>query len=171
MTQAGEVAQALCALHEEVDARVARIRAAQPDWLCAKGCAACCRSLADVPQLTPGEWDLLREGLSQLPADTLQRVRARAAALPAAGPLVCPMLDEATNACPVYLHRPVACRSYGFYVRRAHGLYCGDIEAQVAAGRLAEVVWGNHEVVERELAALGAAKPLTAWLAGWSGPA
>lgn len=162
---------ALHALHEDIDERVARIRAVRPDWSCAKGCAACCRSLADVPQLTQPEWDTLREGLSLLSDDTLRSVRARVAALPAGGPLVCPMLDEVTNACPVYRHRPVACRTYGFYVQRALGLYCGEIETQVAQGQLSEVVWGNHDAIERRLAGFGAARPLTEWFAGWCHPA
>ncbi len=44
-----------------------------------------------------------------------------------------------------YAQRPVACRTYGFYVQRELGLYCGDIEARVAGGELADVVWGNHD--------------------------
>ena len=57
------------------------------------------------------------------------------------------MLDRATGACR-FAHRPVACRTYG-YVQREKGMYCGDIEARVADGSLADVVWGNHDAVDR----------------------
>ena len=77
------------------------------------------------------------------------------------------MLDQANNACPVYLQRPVACRSYGFYVQRDLGLYCGDIEKQVGAGALADVVWGNHDAVDQALARFGEPRPLTDWFADW----
>ena len=39
-------------------------------------------------------------------------------------PAVCPMLDETASACRVYEYRPVACRTYGFYVQHDLGLYC-----------------------------------------------
>ena len=78
-------------------------------------------------------------------------------------PLVCSMLDEMEGACPVYAQRPVACRTYGFYVQRALGLYCGDIEARVAGGELGDVVWGNHDAVDKALGALGEVRALTEW--------
>ena len=146
---------ALIQLHDDIDQWVGTIRAGQPDWLCAKGCDTCCRRLASVPSLTAAEWTLLRDGLAALAAAAVR-------------PVVCPMLDEASGACPVYLSRPVACRTYGFYVERDKGLYCRDIEAQEAAGELAGVVWGNHEAVDRRLAALGEARPLTDWFADWA---
>ncbi|MBL8432147.1 MAG: hypothetical protein JNK80_07105, partial [Dechloromonas sp.] len=51
--------------------------------------------------------------------------------------------------------------------QRDRGLHCGDIEAQVAAGALADVVWGNHDAIDRQLASLGGARPLTEWFARW----
>ena len=51
------------------------------------------------------------------------------------------MLDRADGACLVYAQRPVACRTFGFYVQRDLGLYCKDIESRVADGALTEVVW------------------------------
>jgi Fe-S-cluster containining protein len=77
------------------------------------------------------------------------------------------MLDETSGACPVYAHRPVACRSYGFYVDGGLGLYCHDIEALVVDGKMDDVVWGNHEVIERRLAALEPSRPLTEWFVAW----
>lgn len=156
---------ALFQLHAAIDARVQSIREDRPDWLCAKGCDGCCRRLAEVPQLTAAEWDLLREGLAALPAEQLREIRDRVAAVAGqqSRPVVCPLLDQSTGACPVYAQRPVACRTYGFYVQCALGLYCAEIESQVAEGALADVVWGNHDAIDRRLAGLGESRALTDW--------
>ena len=159
----------LSLLHADIDARVHAIRVDRPDWLCGKGCDNCCRRLAEVPQLTASEWDLLRQGLLTLAPLRLAEISQQVAALAgqSSRPIVCPLLDQATNACPVYGQRPVACRSYGFYVQRDLGLYCGDIEARVADGQLADVVWGNHDAIDHRLASLGESRPLTEWFERW----
>lgn len=159
----------LIQLHADIDARVEHIRDAVPDWLCAKGCGSCCRRLADVPQLTAAEWALLQEGLAMLAPGQIEEIRRAMAALgdKPARPVTCPLLDQASNACPVYAQRPVACRTYGFYVQRGLGLHCREIEAQLADGRLAAVVWGNHDAIEQRLARLGESRALTAWFASW----
>ena len=152
-------------LHADIDARVVAIRESHPDWQCARGCATCCRQLADVPRLTAAEWALLKQGLMALPPDHLAAIRRKVAELARSPsrPIVCPMLDETDGACPVYAQRPIACRTYGFYVQRALGLYCGDIESRVTGGELGEVVWGNHDAVDQALGALGEARALTEW--------
>lgn len=157
----------LFALHEDIDARAQHIREGHPDWLCSKGCDACCRRLADIPRLTQAEWELLKSGLAQLPAAQRAEIAAKVAALAhqPKPPLTCPLLDETSGACPVYRQRPVACRTYGFYVQRELGLYCGEIETRVAAGHLPTVIWGNHDVIDRQLAALGDTRTLTEWFA------
>lgn len=162
-------ASPLTQLHTDIDARVHSIRQGQPEWLCGKGCDNCCKRLADIPQLTAGEWALLQEGLTALPPAQLDLIATRINALghSPARPVTCPLLDPASGACPVYAQRPVACRTYGFYVDRALGLYCRDIEQQVAEGQLDQVVWGNHEAVEQRLARLGPQRPLTAWFRDW----
>lgn len=156
-------------LHADIDARVHALRARHPDWLCGKGCDGCCRQLAEVPQLTAAEWDWLRQGLSALPPERLREIGAdlRALAKQRARPVVCPLLDQSSGACPVYAQRPVACRSYGFYVQRGVGLYCGNIESRVDRGEMADVVWGNHDVIDRRLGALGESRPLDEWFARW----
>ncbi len=113
----------------------------------------------------------MRQGLVALAPEQLRQIRGDMAALAeqASRPVVCPLLDHTTGACPVYAQRPVACRSYGFYVQRDLGLYCADIEARVAAGALADVVWGNHDAVDRQLAGLGESRALTEWFACWAG--
>lgn len=161
----------LLQLHADIDARVQAIRHDQPDWLCGKGCDQCCRRLAEMPRLTVAEWELLRDALSLLPPERLQEIGRNVARLagPQSGPVVCPILDFSSGTCPVYAQRPVACRTYGFYVQRELGLYCRDIESQVAQGSLAEVVWGNHDAVDLVLARLGEARSLSEWFAPWLG--
>ena len=161
-------------LHAEIDARVTTIRSAQPEWLCGKGCGHCCQRLAEIPQLTITEWAWLREGLAALSAQQLHEISQNMAALTVqtTRPVICPLLDRENQSCPVYLQRPVACRTYGFYVQRELGLYCQGIEAQVAAGTLDNVVWGNHDAIDHQLAGLGETRALTEWFAQWikSGP-
>ena len=156
----------LAPLHAEIDARVAAIRHPRPDWPCAKGCDNCCRQLAALPQLTADEWALLKTGLAALPAQQQAVIHERLRRLgenPPA-PVTCPLLDPASGACPVYAHRPIACRTYGFYVQRNKGLYCREIETQVADGKLWDVVWGNHEAIDRQLVRPAPRRALNAWL-------
>lgn len=159
----------LSRLHLDIDARVQTIRENRPDWLCGKGCDSCCRRLAEVPQLTATEWCLLREGLAALLPERLGEIRRDMGALAGqqSRPVVCPLLDQTTGAYPVYAQRPVACRTYGFYVQRDKGLYCSDIESRVADGALADVVWGNHDAIDQRLTGLGESRPLTEWFARW----
>lgn len=166
-----EIMNALSDLHADIDARVIAIRKEHPDWLCGKGCDSCCRRLAEIPRLTAAEWALLREGLSGLPAVRLAEIAEAMTALASQSsrPFVCPLLDQASGACPVYAQRPVACRSYGFYVQRELGLYCGDIEKLTAEGRLDDVVWGNHDGIDQRLGQLGESRALTEWFALWRG--
>ena len=161
---------ALTELFADIDARVQQIRSGQPDWPCARGCDDCCHQLAGLPRLSTAEWMLLQQGLERLPAQVLAAVRQRLAALAEqpAGPYVCPLLETQTGACSVYPQRPVACRSYGFYVQRDKGLYCGRIRTEADAGRLDEVVWGNHDRVDARLAGLGDSFSLLEWFARWS---
>ena len=159
----------LTRLHADIDARVAAIREDSLDWPCARGCDTCCRQLADVPQLTAGEWKLLQEGLASLPPEQLGEIRQRIAALTLqpTRPVVCPLLDLQTGACRIYAHRPIACRTYGFYVQRDKGLYCRDIEARVDDGTLSDVIWGNHDVIDHQLNGQGKICALTEWFERW----
>jgi Fe-S-cluster containining protein len=133
------------------------------------GCDGCCRRLAEVPRLSAEEWDLLREGLAALNPEILLEISQEIAALTeqSSRPIVCPLLDQEAGACRVYAHRPVACRTYGFYVQRDLGLYCKDIESRVAGGALADVVWGNQDAIDYRIGGLGEARELTEWFARW----
>jgi len=155
-------------LHAEVEERVARIRQPHEDWPCRKGCDGCCRRLAAMPVLSAAEWTLLKAGLEALDETRQAAIRRRLAALAGTvgGPLVCPLLEPTSGICTVYRQRPVACRTYGYYVQRDKGLYCGEIESRVARGRLDDVVWGNHDRIERALDGLGEQRTLAQWLLG-----
>lgn len=159
----------LTLLHADIDSRVTAIRDDHPDWLCRMGCDGCCHRLAEIPRLTADEWDWLCKGLSALPPEQLSDIGKGIAALAeqTLRPVICPLLDQAAGACRVYEHRPVACRTYGFYVQRDKGLYCHDIEARVAEGAWADVVWGNQDVIDHRLLGLGNARDLTEWFADW----
>jgi uncharacterized protein len=161
----------LSRLLADIDVRVQSIRENRPDWLCGKGCDSCCRRLADVPQLTAAEWGLLQEGLAALPQEYLRTIGERMTGITGqpSRPVICPLLDQSSGACPVYAQRPVACRTYGFYVQRELGLYCHDIESRVADATLADVVWGNHDAIDHRLAGLGELRALTEWFERWEG--
>jgi len=155
----------LIRLHAEIDERVTAVRAGRNDWPCRQGCDSCCRRLADVPELTEQEWLLLRQGLAALPKDRLREIGRGIAALasPPARPLICPMLDQAAGLCSIYAYRPLACRTYGFYRQRDRGLYCKEIEARVDGGGLTDVVWGNHDAIDRRSRDLGEPRALPDW--------
>jgi len=97
----------------------------------------------------------------------LQEISKNMAALTRSRPITCPMLDLTAGTCPVYAQRPVACRTYGFYVQRDKGLYSNDIKSCVDDGTWADVVWGNHDAIDQQLADLGETRALTDWFERW----
>jgi Fe-S-cluster containining protein len=159
----------LAQIHVDIETRVQTIRDYNPEWLCGLGCDGCCHRLAEIPLLTTAEWDLLKEGLAALPPELLLEIDQDIAALTeqSSRPITCPMLDRTTRACRVYTQRPIACRTYGFYVQRDQGLYCKEIESRVADGDWTEVVWGNQDVIDNRLGDLGDTLELTEWFVRW----
>jgi uncharacterized protein len=149
----------LVVIDAAVAARCAATAAAVSDWPCRAGCADCCRSLAQLPALTVAEWERLE---AAVPADQQAAVASRIQAELAReqGPYTCPWLDDGRDVCLVYEARPVACRTYGFYVERDKGLYCSRIEKRVEAGEFGDVVWGNQVAVDEQLDAIGPRIPL-----------
>lgn len=144
------VSPQLRVLRDDVDERVRSIVESAGGWPCRKGCDHCCRHLAELPQATGEEWALIFAEVDRLPSSVRESVEARleVALQVKARPYVCPFLDQTSGACLVYSQRPIACRTYGFYVERGQGLYCSDIEARAAGGEFDEVVWGNAEAID-----------------------
>ena len=127
----------------QIENRVREMVRQRGEWPCHKGCDLCCRRLADIPQLTLEEWNLMRDAVAALPAEVHQRIRT----LRPDRPVTCPLLDPSSGACLIYDVRPVACRAYGFYVERHEGLYCAEIAEAVDRGEFAGTIWGNWESV------------------------
>jgi Fe-S-cluster containining protein len=156
--------------HTDIEKRVNSIRNSHPDWFCRLGCDGCCRRLAEIPRLTAAEWDWLREGLAALPPEQLQEIGRKIDTLAeqTSRPIVCPFLNQSSGACQVYAHRPIACRTYGFYVQRDKGLYCKEVEARANDGAWADVIWGNQDAIDNRLRGLGDIRELTEWFAHWA---
>jgi len=152
---------------ERLDARVAEraraMRAVRPDWPCRRGCDACCRQLDHAPELTAAEWARVDAAVAALEPEARAAVERRIDRVLEQGDasrVACPYLDEAAGACRIYEARPLACRTYGFFVARDAPEVCSIIDADVAARGERGLVWGNATsfALERE-ARLGAAIP------------
>lgn len=139
-------------LYRRVDARAGAISGSHDWWPCRKGCDHCCRHLA--APLTVSEWELtfLWEAYQALAPEVRAEIRARVAALEGTGrPYTCPFLDRASGGCRVYAHRPLACRTYGFYVSRDLGAWCHFIQALLERHGEGDIIWGNHDAMESTL--------------------
>jgi Fe-S-cluster containining protein len=153
---------ALFAIQNVIDLRVRSMTAAH-EWPCRKGCDECCRRLAEEPRVTADEWNAVAAELDRMPSAAAEAARSRIRqSAGAQRPVVCPLLDATSGACLVYSVRPVACRTYGFYVEREKVLGCSRIVE--LAERHPDVIWGNHLAIESELEALGNPLPLSEWL-------
>jgi len=142
-------------LRDAADARASALTTRYPEWPCRKGCDHCCRSLARMPEISEIEWREVEAGLALLPAATRAEIDARMGA-----EKICAFLDPVQGACLIYEHRPIACRTYGFYVdERGIGLHCHRIEP----GAYPEAVWGNHSAVDARLEALGPTRSTAQW--------
>jgi Fe-S-cluster containining protein len=160
--------QPLTVIYADIDQRVHAITEARPDWLCHKGCAGCCRRLAEVPAITAAEWQVLQQGLAMLPPATQHQIAERLQALAQAprGPITCPFLDDTDGTCLVYAQRPATCRMYGFYVSRTAHWWCDDIQTQYEAGISEGLILGNQDAIDRTLQRqYGEAKSVLDWWA------
>ncbi len=152
-------------MHDRIEARVCGTSSRASGWPCHKGCDLCCRHLASAPKLTEPEWLLLRQGLATLDKNRRDEIRKRIQLTRgAASPVVCPLLDLQDGSCLVYDQRPVACRTYGFYVERDRGLYCAGIQSAVERGEYRDVVWGNQESIDAALRKFGEPLELADWI-------
>lgn len=151
MVAALEDTDALDALDREVEARAEAVRAERPDWPCQAGCSACCRALARPMEITEAEWARLDAALDALPRPEAEMRRRDLAAWSAGGApaRTCPLLEIETGRCRVYGARPIACRTYGFYVASdGEGRWCQLIASLPGLHR---VVLGHEGSVERRL--------------------
>jgi Fe-S-cluster containining protein len=156
----------LADIYTDIDRRVHAITAARPIWPCTKGCDDCCRRLAQLPEMTAAEWHVLQQGFGQLDPARRRQVADKIQALShqQTGYVTCPLLDEQHGACLVYVYRPVACRTYGFYVSRDGNRWCDAIQDLNDAGVCDDIILGNHSAIERRLQhRLGEIKSLAAW--------
>ena len=138
------------------------------DWLvCKPGCTQCCTGVFAIHQLDaerlreglrelsvsqPERAKLVRERVRQaverlkggFPGDAVTGLlgesdEAQAAFADFANEEICPVLDQATGLCDLYLHRPMTCRVFGPPVASEEGLsvcelcYHGASEEQIAA--------------------------------------
>jgi Fe-S-cluster containining protein len=155
MSTAHQDAQHLQQLDAQIEARVQAIRA-EHDWFpCRRGCDHCCRHLAHPPELSAIEWARVDAALAQLPApiqgEIEQNIQALLLQLTANhkhSSIVCPYLNQTEGTCFIYGDRPLACRTYGFFIARDHDQYCQQIAAEVAARPQAAIVWGNAEAMD-----------------------
>lgn len=152
-------------IEDRIERIIENVRQQYPDWACKKGCDECCRRLAELPLITCAEWIRLKRGLMSLPEDEIRHIQHEVRDLAReSGPLICPMLDQSEGACKVYPYRPLACRSYGYFIQKGVGLHCKQIEEQVDAGALDQVVWGNQDALERDLRQEGPPRSLSVWI-------
>lgn len=152
-------------IENQIERVVGNIRQNFPDWLCRRGCDSCCRRLAELPLITRAEWERLKLGLGRLPQQELEPIQREIRRLGKhIGLVTCPMLNQEEGACRVYPYRPLACRSYGYFMQKGVGLHCKQIEAQADQGLLNDVVWGNQDALERDLHAEGPTRSLSDWL-------
>ncbi|GET44401.1 YkgJ family cysteine cluster protein [Microseira wollei] len=148
----------LLVLDSRVLRRVQEIRATRDWWPCRRGCDRCCRHLAHPPELSPEEWVRVDEAVAALPATIRTEVEQKIDALlrqiaenNVGKHVVCPYLDQVEGSCRIYEARPIACRTYGFFVARDGEQYCEMIETEVASRDERHIIWGNAEAIRDEI--------------------
>lgn len=156
-----EAQQKLQLIDERIEMRVQAIRAEHDWWLCRQGCDGCCRQLARPPELSSLEWARVDKAVAALDPTVGAEVKNQIDALlvriaedTVGTHVVCPYLDERSGSCLIYNARPIACRTYGFFVGRNSNLYCKLIETEVFK-RGDNIVWGNAKAIDDELIRLG----------------
>ncbi|MEC4812051.1 MAG: YkgJ family cysteine cluster protein [Scytonema sp. PMC 1069.18] len=119
------VQQKLQLLDERVESRFQAIREGRNWWPCRRGCDHCCRHLAQPPELSPLEWARVDEAIAALAVPIRAEVEKKIHELlikiaenTVGSQVVCPYLDENSGSCLIYDSRPIACRTYGFFVGR-----------------------------------------------------
>lgn len=152
------IQQQLLLVDSRVATRVEAIRTPRDWWPCRRGCDQCCRQLARPPILTSCEWERIDAAVVALPspirAEVEQKIKtllAQIASDTVGSRVVCPFLDDSQGACRIYEARPIACRTYGFFVSRGGDDYCQIVEAEVASQGDRDIVWGNANAIDEEM--------------------
>ncbi|MEM7332950.1 MAG: YkgJ family cysteine cluster protein [Chloroflexota bacterium] len=161
-----EANEELSQIYDEIEHRVSEAQTNKPIWPCQKGCDACCRRLAHVPEVTAVEWQQMQVGIQNLSPAIQAQFLEKISALKnhQEGFVTCPLLDEEAGACLIYEHRPAACRMYGFYVSRYNNQWCQDIEDLFQAGELEGVTFGNFAAMTRHIQEqFGERQSIIAW--------
>lgn len=153
-----ESQQLLQDLDARIELRVQSIRLGRDWWPCRRGCDHCCRHLAHPPELSAAEWARVDKAVAQLPVLERTTVEQKIDALlqqiiedASNSSIVCPYLNEQEGACRIYDFRPVACRTYGFFVARDHDQFCQQIESEVNERGEDAIVWGNAETIRHDV--------------------
>lgn len=150
--------QKLQIIDDRIEARVQAIRADRDWWPCRRGCDHCCRHLARPLELSPLEWVRVDEAVAALKTqirasvnNKINELLVQIAEDTVGSHVVCPYLDESSGSCLIYEARPIACRTYGFFVARNGDRYCKLIESEVSSRGDNDIVWGNAEAIDDEL--------------------
>lgn len=153
-----DLQQFLDSLNQRVEVRVQAIRVERSWWPCQRGCDHCCRHLAHLPELSAAEWERVDAAIAQLPSSEraiveqqINLLLQQTAEQPSSSSFVCPYLNEPEGACRIYDSRPIACRTYGFFVAREHNQYCQKIETEIEDRGEHGIVWGNAEAIRHDL--------------------
>ena len=137
-------------LDSEISSRCKVVHQQKADWPCRAGCAQCCKTLKEPMQVTEPEWRRLQSAIDKLESTDYENVMQGLdiwSKVEAGVEHICPMLGS-DDRCLVYDARPIACRTYGYYVASdGQGRWCSIIEAR---DDLHEVIWGYERSLRTE---------------------
>ena len=163
-SEMNQESQPLQSLDEQIESRVQAIRVDRNWWPCRRGCDACCRQLAHPPELSAPEWARVDAAVASLPApiqavieQSIDVLLLQIVEQTLSAAVICPYLDKHEGVCRIYASRPLACRTYGFFVARDHDQYCDQIETEVNERSDATIVWGNAEALHHRIEQLSGA--------------
>ncbi|MBD2464365.1 YkgJ family cysteine cluster protein [Oscillatoria sp. FACHB-1407] len=164
MCEMDEVQTLLHRLDERIESRVQAIRQERDWWPCRRGCDHCCHHLAHPLELSAAEWIRVDAAVAKLGTCEREIVEQKIDALlqqigdrTLGSAVVCPYLNEQEGACRIYDSRPIACRTYGFFVARHDNQYCQQIETEITVRGEEAIVWGNAEAIRRDIEELSGA--------------
>jgi len=133
------------------------------NWPCNKGCDYCCNNIEHMPYLTIEEIEMLNEGIKLLDKHVIENIKVKIKNLNEHFThFKCPFISSEGH-CLVYDHRPIACRTYGFYIsniNKSKGLFCYKIQELESSNKLNHIIWGNYNVISTQLESMGKQIPI-----------